>query len=470
MKADPNNEPPPPSLLRMAAPLVVSFWMRAAVALVDTVYASTIGDAAVAAIGLTVPFEFLMIAFWVGLSTGLTSGLSRAMGAREGRRIEQYLAVVRRLVGLTAPFFFFVGVGVWWLAPHVGLEPDLASSFRIYGSVLIGGSALSTFWSVIPDSLVKAHQDTRSTMWAGIWTNLINVGLNSLFLFVFEWGIFGIALSTVIGRFGGLAYALHRAAAHERRRIGENRTPGTQPDPRPYRTVLSLAVPSSATFALMALEAAAINGLLAGMRNATEAIAAYSIYYRVLLFSLQPVIATSVAMLPYAAFRVGMGDFAGVRTGLRQAMWATAVYSVGLLGPPTLLFAPWLAERLSESALTREYATVALYTVPVACLAGALFLLCRPIFEAMNQGRPGLVMAVLRYVFLTAPLCALGIYAAAAAGTEPLYGLVGGLLVVAAVSSTVFYLWLRSALPAAGRPAAAVPKRERPPRGGRSSN
>ena len=52
-------------------PLVVSFTMRAAFTFVDTIYAATIGDSAVAAIGLTVPFEFLMIALWVGMSTGL---------------------------------------------------------------------------------------------------------------------------------------------------------------------------------------------------------------------------------------------------------------------------------------------------------------------------------------------------------------------------------------------------------------
>ena len=74
-----------PTILRMAAPLMVSFFMRAAFSLVDTMYAAILGDAAVAAIGLTIPFEFLMIAIWVGLSTGLTSALSRALGAREGR-------------------------------------------------------------------------------------------------------------------------------------------------------------------------------------------------------------------------------------------------------------------------------------------------------------------------------------------------------------------------------------------------
>ena len=60
--------PAQPSIFRLAAPLVVSFWMRSAFTLVDTVYAATLGDAAVAAIGLAVPFEYLMIAVWVGLS------------------------------------------------------------------------------------------------------------------------------------------------------------------------------------------------------------------------------------------------------------------------------------------------------------------------------------------------------------------------------------------------------------------
>jgi Na+-driven multidrug efflux pump len=44
-----------PTILRMAAPLVVSFWMRSLFAVVDTFYAGTIGDTAVAAIGLTLP-------------------------------------------------------------------------------------------------------------------------------------------------------------------------------------------------------------------------------------------------------------------------------------------------------------------------------------------------------------------------------------------------------------------------------
>ena len=72
-------------LLALAGPLVVSFWLRSAFAWVDTIFASmlfddqgaSLGDASIAAIGLTLPFEFLLTACWVGSSNGLTALLFR---------------------------------------------------------------------------------------------------------------------------------------------------------------------------------------------------------------------------------------------------------------------------------------------------------------------------------------------------------------------------------------------------------
>jgi Na+-driven multidrug efflux pump len=399
-----------------------------------------------AAIGLTIPVEFLMIAAWVGLSTGLTSGLSRAIGSREHSKVEQYLRIGWRLVATMTPLFTVIGAAVWFTAPRLGLEPETARSFQIYGTVLIVGSGFTTFWSIIPDSLVKAHQDTRSTMWAGIITNLVNVSLNTLFLFGFHWGVFGIALSTVIGRLGGLAYARRRARHHETIRLAEITAPHGPPDPAPYRAVLRLAVPASISFALMAAESGLVNILLGSMRQATEAIAAYSIYYRVILFALQPVIAISVAMLPFAARRYGKGDCEGIRRGLREAGLATTLYSLLIVGPLMLALAGWLARQLGESELTMRYATFALRTVPLACLLGAPFLFCRPVFEAMQRGKPGLVVALVRYVVLTGPLAWAGMVGAEALGQPSLYGLILGTLVASAISSTGLYLWLRSSL------------------------
>ena len=116
----------------MSAPLVVSFVMRAAFTFVDTAYAATIGDTAVAAIGLTVPFDFLMIAIWVGLSTGLTAALSRTMAAGEGEKIEQHLAATWRMAWVVSPMFLALGLMIWFAAPQGSLSDAVFSDFRVY--------------------------------------------------------------------------------------------------------------------------------------------------------------------------------------------------------------------------------------------------------------------------------------------------------------------------------------------------
>ncbi|MGH9870136.1 MAG: MATE family efflux transporter [Candidatus Polarisedimenticolia bacterium] len=437
-------------ILSLAAPLVVSFWMRSLFSLVDTAYAATLGDSAVAAVGLSLPLEFLMIACWVGVSTGLTSTLSRAMGAGDQRRVEDLLASARGIVLLLVPAFLLLGGGVLLAAPHLGLQPDVAKQFGIYTSVLVAGSALSSFWSILPDSIVKAHHDTRSTMWAGIWSNVINVVLNTIFTFVFHWGVFGIAFSTVVGRLGGLAYALRRAAALEAARLAKAHPspPATAKPARvpAIRAILSLAVPSAATYGLMATESTLVNVLLATLENPTAAIAAYSIYFRVLLLAVMPVMATGVAVLPYVARRLGENDTDGVRRGLREACLASVVYVMVLVAPALWLGAPAIARALGESEVTERFTVAALRACPVAVLAMIPFILVRPAFEGMQRGRPGLAVALLRYVVLTIPMAMAGTWVARGLGLPSFVGMLGGLIGATAIASIVFLIWIRAAL------------------------
>jgi Na+-driven multidrug efflux pump len=429
----------------MTVPLVISFWMRSLFSFVDTYYASFLSDAAVAAIGLSYPFEFMMIAVWVGMSTGLTSNFSRAMGAGEETKLRQYLKATWTLVLLCIPLFLLLGAGCWVLAERLSPDREVARQFAIFGSVLVGGSALTLFWSVIPDSIVKAHGDTKATMWAGIWSNVINVVLNTIFTFVFHWGIFGIAFSTVIGRFGGLAYALRKAAVHEAARKARALPAVPGHDPRPYRALFVLAVPSALSYVLMASETGVVNWLLKGIEHGKEALAAYAIYYRVFQFVVMPAIAASVAMLPFAARRIGERDLGGIRRGLAQAHVAGCVYAA-LAAPVLFLLAPPLARHLSGSSVTIAYLVPALRVVPLAALLATPFFLCRPVFEGMGRGRPGLMMSVLRYALLALPAAWFGLRLGPKLHVSEVLGLVGGLMVATAISSVVFLFWTRAAL------------------------
>ncbi|MFK5956024.1 MAG: MATE family efflux transporter [Planctomycetota bacterium] len=399
-------------LLVLAGPLVVSFWLRSAFGWIDTIFASTLGDghggnlgdASIAAIGLTLPLEFLLTACWVGASNGLTARLARAMGEGANEKVVQLKrAAVLIICGLA---LFFVGVAavVWFTSDAVGLDPQLARQFQIYATVLMVGSAISSFWSILPDSLVKAHQDTHATMWAGLASSLTNIGLNALFLFVFHWGIFGIALSTVLGRFAGLAYAWRCAAKHERLRAARPEQQVAGKIARPIRGILALAIPSALGFVLLGTESMSVNFILKELPNSTSAIAAWSIFDQSVRFLAMPIIALGVALLPLVARLQGEGRMADIRKELNVGLRASGIYILLLVLPFTYFFGPVVAEALTDSDVTKKLALSTLIWMPMAVAGLAPFLLCRATFDGLQQPKPSLIAAALRTIGLVIPL------------------------------------------------------------------
>jgi Na+-driven multidrug efflux pump len=169
---------------------------------------------------------------------------------------------------------------------------------------------------------------------------------------------------------------------------------------------------------------------------------------------MNPIIAVSVAMLPFAGRLVGKRDWLGVRKGISQAVWAAVTYSFLLVAPLLWIAGPWLASALSESPLTARYTTFALYLAPLACALTTPFFLARPVFEAMGQGKPGLIMAAVR-TLMTVPFAWGGMLVAQRLGYPDVYGLMVGLLLVGTLSGGVFIGWLRAALPTGSAPPTA---------------
>jgi hypothetical protein len=63
---------------------------------------------------------------------------------------------------LCTPAFALIGACCWIFARRIAPDADVAREFAIFGTTLIAGSAFTMFWSVIPDSIVKAHGDTHA--------------------------------------------------------------------------------------------------------------------------------------------------------------------------------------------------------------------------------------------------------------------------------------------------------------------
>lgn len=397
-------------------------------------------DQAIAAIGLTFPFEFLFIACWVGASNGLTARLSAALGANEGEKIEQLKRATLRIVAALSALFAVLAVALWFGA-DLYAPAEIVEPFRIYATVLMGGSALTAYWSIVPDSVVKMHHDTRATMWAGLASSIVNVVLNATFVFVFGWGIFGIALSTVLGRLAGLAYAIARARQHERARIASGTCDRPGRFERPVRAILVLAVPSGITYVLLAIEGVWVNKILGARADCLSVLPAWTIFDQTTRFLSMPMIATGVAMLPLAARLHGRGDVLGIRRELRTGLLFGLGYVVALV-PLLLLFGASLGAALAETEASQAATRAAMRWVPLAVLALSPLFLLRSTFDGMQMPRPGLVVSLIRSLVLVVPLVVLGLEVAPSIGVEPVVGAVLGFGLGAGVASGLLLLWL----------------------------
>jgi Na+-driven multidrug efflux pump len=117
------------------------------------------------------------------------------------------------------------------------------------------------------------------------------------------------------------------------------------------------------------------------------------------------------------------------------------VYVIAVVGPITYWGAETIAHALAEAPATVAFASFALRTVPLSGLATIPFVLCRPVFDGMQQGAPGAIMASVRYLGLTLPAAWGGARLATCLGYPSFNGVVLGLIAAGLLVSTAFLAW-----------------------------
>lgn len=448
MTAAPDTARRPPGVLRLAAPLIFSFWLRSAFTLVDRFFAGSLesaefgslADASQAAIGLATPIEFLMIACWVGTSNGLTKRLSEALGAGASEKVLQLRAAGHRMAIALSAVFLALGALLWFvptvLAPADA--PEVVQQFRLYAGTLVAGWALTMFWSILPDSIVKAHHDTKTTMWAGLISSLLNVALTALFLFGLGWGIVGIALGSVFGRLGGLAYALMRAAQHERRRLARPDQLDTARFDSALRVILAVAIPSGLTYVLMGVEGLAVNEILSRTENAKLTLAAWSVFDGLGRFFLMPPIAIGVALLPLVARWRGAGVSASLlQHEVRVAIAIASIYAIVLVGPLAYLSIDLVVPHLVDEATSLAWAGTGMLWLPAAVLFNGLAICVRPLFDAYDRSSMGLALSAARSLVVNVPLFLLAGWLAPRLGHPPIAGYFAAAVVGGAIGAAL---------------------------------
>lgn len=188
------------AIMVVALPIMATNLIQTMYNLTDTYFVSKLGTTEVAAMSLVWPLIFIMNALCIGLTIACSTTIAQNIGA--GNHIEGE-KVAGQTVIFALLFSIVLAIVGCLIAPPIvramGAEDDLYEKAITYVRIIYMG--LPTMFLMNSFNSIKQGQgDTKTTMKFGIISSCINVILDPIFIFVFDMGIGGAAIATVIAR------------------------------------------------------------------------------------------------------------------------------------------------------------------------------------------------------------------------------------------------------------------------------
>ncbi|MEN6473254.1 MAG: MATE family efflux transporter [Syntrophaceae bacterium] len=312
--------PIPVLIAKLAVPASVGFFFNTMFNVVDTFFGGMISTQAQAALSLSFPVFFIIIALGSGLSYGATAVIANALGAgrdQEARVLSSQTislaclsATVLTAIGMLAarPLFIFLGAGAAYLGDC------LAYMYTIFAGTLffLGAYAFN--------AILNALGDTRSFRNFLIFGFLTNVILDPWFIFgglgVPAMGIAGLALSTILIELMGTLYLAGKVGRTGM--LGAPAWKDFRPRLEPMGVIIRQGLPASLNMLTVGLGIFVIIAFISPFGKA--AVAAYGIAVRIEQIVLLPAIGLSVATLTLVAHSNGARLFGRIRQTLRAVL------------------------------------------------------------------------------------------------------------------------------------------------------
>ncbi len=333
-EADYTQVPLKRAIFLLAVPMVLELVMESTFAVVDIYFVGKLGPSAVATVGLTESYLFLIYAIAMGLSMAVTAVIARRIGEKKkeeaGRAAVQsiFLALLCSLPFAVAGIFFAKDLLILMGADQWGVEHGYH-----YTQWMLGGNAVITLLFVI-NAIFRGAGDAAIAMRVLWIANAINILLDPLLIFGWgpfpEMGVKGAAVATNIGR--GIAvviqlWTLFRGGKHIRVKLAQLHW-----DAKVLFNILRTSLGGIGQMIVAMTAWIFLMRILAEVGN--EAVAASTTVVRLMMFTLMPAWGLSNA----AATLVGQSLGAGNPDRAESSVWKIGMYTMIFLIFVSLVF------------------------------------------------------------------------------------------------------------------------------------
>ena len=330
------------SLLTLAVPVMLANILQSAYALIDAFWVGRLGGAAVAAVSLSFPVMFLMIALGMGLAMAGSTLTAQYRGAGNDSMVSHVAAQTLNMVGALSLILSVLG---YIFTPNllhlIGVAPDVyagALGFMRVSFVAL----LFNFTFFVFQSIMRGVGRPTLPVYIVACTVVLNFILDPLFIFgwgpVPAYGVMGAALATLgtqmLAAIAGIVVLrMGKHGIHVKRR-------DFIPDFTYMKRAFNLGAPASVEQSARALGMTVLTFLIASF--GTETMAAYGVGSNIMQMVIIPAFGLSMAISTLAGQNIGAGNIERAdRIGKLGASLAFGILTG--LGILVFAFAPQIA-------------------------------------------------------------------------------------------------------------------------------
>ncbi|KPM49892.1 MATE family efflux transporter [Jiulongibacter sediminis] len=364
------------AIVLLSVPMVIEMFFEALFALADAFFvARYVGTLGVAAVGLTESVLTLIYSVAWGLSGAATAIVARRIGEKDNRGGGVALAqviLISLLLGAVIAFFgTFYAEKVLEL---MGGSPELIAQGKWYTRIQFLSSPVIILIFTLSGAL-RGSGSASLAMKSVIIANILNIGLDFLFVPIMGMGIKGAALATLIGRSVGVIYQLWMLIKFSKLQL---RWPDFTPVKKIIVNIIKIGSGGAGQFLIQSASWVFLVRILS--EYGSEVIAGYTVALRIIVFTILP----SWGLANSAATLVGQNLGAGKPERAIKSAWTVSFFNMVFLAIIAVVFFLFAEDFISWFDPTPQVVATGVLCLKILAAGYVVFGIGMVITQAIN--------------------------------------------------------------------------------------
>ena len=394
-------------VVSMSLPIIISMLVQALYNIVDSIFVGMISQEALNAVSLAFPAQNLMIGFATGSAVGVNALVSRALGAKDSERANKVALNGVFIAACCYVLFLLFGL----FGSRVFFATQTTNQNIIdYGCdylVIVCGMSFGLFGQVMLERLLTSTGRTIYTMITQGLGAIFNIIFDPIFIFVFDMGVAGAALATVLGQIFACILAIYfNRKKNKEIHLSLRRF---RPDLKIIGNICSIGVPSIIMMAVGSVMTFVFNIILYNLTTGgTYAQNVFGIYFKLNSFIFMPIFGLNNGVIPIIAYNYG----AQRRSRMMKAVKVQMLIAVGMMAVGTLLFLliPGTLLKMfitnasvQEMEIMMQIGKPALRIICTPFILAAISISLTSFFQALGKGIYAMIMSMVRQLVVLLP-------------------------------------------------------------------